>query len=769
MPSRLPIIIRRKLDRFNRSLRFYAALDGIAVLLFALVPLFLLDIVLDRFFEFSLLLRTVLLPILTAIITYIFSEQILFRYFASIRRDQLATALEFYVPHLNESLITAIEGEGNDEVNPELMQHTIDEAVAALRGVNVHHFFRTRNLLARFTFSLLCVAAVTAGCLYHSETVFLWFSRNVLLSLQEYPRRSELLVDGFQDGRVRIGRGDSFTLSIRANAEKPKIPEAIRVQIGSPEVGYRTLLIDQFRIETLEGIRWRVFTTTFPEMLKTVNLQIRGADSTLNDLCIEVVPTPALTDIVLTQKFPDYMQRLERTIALTGRTMIPDGTFITITATSTKPLLKATAIEVTGSKQRTLADLTDTSGSFDSITLSPPALREDMAIDFCLTDIDSLTNRHPIRMEFGIIRDQPPVVTARLDGIGPAITPEAVLPMVGEIIDDNGLATVVSRYATEPAFREETPREQVGGTVPITGFTSGQTLFPLTQSFAVSSLLLLPEDKLTLHVEASDLFNLDADEGQTGIGPRWSLEIVTPERLKHLLETREITLRQRFEVVISDVERTKTILQDFSFAPMEQQIQEAVALTLESIENESETNREVRQAELTLRKQMILDMIRLEQSDLGKYHITRMLRDTNKEVYDLRNIVEGFRTIRAEMINNRIFTEDERKRIDQEIMQSIQELINVDFPNVDELLAVLNQLLSGRDAPRRSAALEERLKILTQFDVIISKMMAIQEKMASMESFNEMVELLRSIIKQQQQLRNETIEERNRRLRSLME
>ena len=40
--------------------------------------------------------------------------------------------------------------------------------------------------------------------------------------------------------------------------------------------------------------------------------------------------------------------------------------------------------------------------------------------------------------------------------------------------------------------------------------------------------------------------------------------------------------------------------------------------------------------------------------------------------------------------------------------------------------------------------------------------------MASMESFNEVIELLRSIIKQQQLLRNETQEERNRRLRDLL-
>ena len=761
MPPRFPVIIRRKLDRLNRSIRFYATLDGIAVWLGTLILLFILDFALDRFFEFSLVARAILLPILVVTIAYVFGKRIFFRCFASIRRDQLATALEHYVPQLNEALVTAVEWQDNNEVNPELLQHTIDEAVAALRGVNVHQFFCTGRLYLRFAISLLCATAVTAGCMYHSETVSLWFSRNILLAQLEYPRRSELFVDGFQDGRVRIGRGDSFTLSIRANTEKPSVPQTVRVRMGTSDVGYRTLNIDQFRIETREGTRWRVFATTFPEMLETVHLQIRGADSTLDNLFIEVVPTPTLTEMVLNQKFPDYMQRPERTVALTGRTMIPDGTAITITAKSTKPLQSATAMI----NQEGIPLTVDAN---DSITLTLPAMREETTIDFRLTDIDSLTNRHPIRAELGIIKDQPPVITARLEGIGPVITPEAVMPIIGEITDDNGLKTAVSRYNIEPAALEEMPREPTEGTVPISGITSGQTLFALSQSFAASPLSLQPDDKLAFHVEASDLFDLDTALGQIGVGPRWLLEIVTPEKLKNLLENREITLRQRFEVVIGEVERTKNILNDFSLEPTETQVQEAMALTWELIENESDENREMRQREWEARKQKILDTISGEQSDLGKYHVARMLRDTSKEVYDLMSIVEGFRTIRAEMINNRIFTEDERKRIDHEIVQPMQELMGMDFFGIDESLDELNQMLLEREEPKRPAAQEERQKILFLFDNVLLKMTAIRDKMASMESFHEVIELLRSIIKQQQRLRNETMEEQNKRLRDLL-
>jgi len=454
--------------------------------------------------------------------------------------------------------------------------------------------------------------------------------------------------------------------------------------------------------------------------------------------------------------------------------MIPDGTGITITAASTKPLLNTTATveqETADGRQQTTEDLTGTPSPFNSITLTLPALRGNATIDFRLTDIDSLTNRHPIRADLGIIKDQPPVVTARLEGIGHAITPEAVLPITGEITDDNGLAAAMNRYTTEPALGEQTeapPREPAEGRVPIVGINAGQTVFPLEHTFSVSPLSLQPDDKLILHIEASDRFDLDSSEGQIGTGQRWLLEIVTPEKLKHLLETREITLRQRFEVIIGEVERTKDILSAYSLEPAQQQIQEAEALHLAGTPASEEDNEEERQRALAEKKQRILDTINLEQSELGKFHISRMLRDTHKEVYDLTSIIESFRTIRSEMINNRIFTEDERRRVDQEIMRPMQELINEDFPGIDELLGILNQTLAVRDEPRRPSALEERQKTLDRLDATLGKMMAIRDNMASMESFNEAIELLRSIIKQQQLLRNETMEERNQRLKDLL-
>lgn len=769
-------------------MRFFTALDGISAAVVIILLLLAADFAADVFFEFPQPARVFLLLFLAGFTGYVLWKTILRRCFARFKTEQLAALFENYVPRLNESLLTSVGHQQEEGIDRLLLQHTVNEAAEGLRDVNVNRFFRTGRIYLRFLFSILCVGLAAGLCTSSSATVSLWFSRNIMLSQAEYPRKSFLLADGFKDGRVRIGRGDSFTLSVRADMSMPLVPEEVRVRIGTPETGYRSVPIKDFRIENRDGKDWRIFTAVFAEMLETVSLQIRGADSTLRGLSIEVVPTPVLTDTKLQQKFPDYMQRPDRTIALTGRTTVPDGTAISIGGQSTKPLTDAEATVIQPPAEPKKNTLKPAEVPFERVSFSLPPLRTETVVDFRLTDTDLLQNRQPIRADFGVIKDQPPVVTARLDGIGSAVTPEASLPATGEITDDNGLFSAWFRYTVETAkdaaAADETGKEKTSGdaekpavpksgTVPVSGITPPQTIFQLEQTLAISSLNVKPGDKLTLSVEANDRFNLDSADsagvqGQVGIGPGWSLEIVTPEKLKTMLETREIALRQRFEVVIGEVARTKSILADFSLEPAETQNHEADAVTVTVPEKATEEEKQKLQQDAEAKKRKILDTILSEQSELGKYHISRMLRDTQKEVYDLLAIVESFRVIRQEMFNNKILTDDEKRRLDSAIMQPIHGLTNTEFPDVNSLLETLNKTLVSTE-PVRPAALEQQQKILAAFDDLLKKMNAIRDNMASMESYNEAIELLRAIIKKQEELKIETIQEKNKKLRDLLQ
>ncbi|MDR2117281.1 MAG: hypothetical protein LBP87_12965 [Planctomycetaceae bacterium] len=806
-PPQLPAIIFQKLRSLQRTLRIYAFLDGAITIFFIVIFLFLFDLGLDRFFELSQLFRGLTLFLLLAVLCYFVWFRIIRRCCINIRHDQLASVFERFTPSLNESLITVVElgavTQTKNEFNPVLLQKTVVEAAEILQNIPVQKYFRLGRILWRLVLVLILTGILTVFFATFTETSEIWFSRNILLSNRDWPRRSQLVVEGFaeRNGRIRIGRGDSFTLIVRANTAMPLVPETVRLRLGSRESGYRNIVMDQFRTETLEGTDWRFFSYTFTEMLETLPIQVRGADSTINDLFIEVVPPPALTEMKLKQNFPEYLERNNRTISVSGQMSIPDGTDITVTGQSTKPLIKAATVLDRG--EPVMLRQSPVTTPFDLLSFSLQKIRHDALLEFQLEDIDFLRNRQPIRIRFGIIKDQPPTVTARLDGIGTAITPNAVLPASGEITDDNGLASAFYRFEIErgnrdnisesvspenqssenkppenslPANQEEelqtknvTSLQKNQGSVAIAGVESGQTVFPLAQEFSVSEISVQPGDKLSLFLEAADRFNLDGQTGQIGLGPRWMLEIVSPERLLSLLEVREISLRQRFEVLIGETERTKTLIEEFSLQPTEELIRETESLSVISEPLIDVDAEEKNQEELEAKKKKILETISKEQAATGLYNISRSLRDTQKEVYDLRMIIESFSLIRREMVNNRIFSEDAEQRLDRGIIQPMQELVDTDFPETDRMIVFLQQTLEVRDQPLRKTALEQQKTVLEQFNIVIKKMTTIRDNMVSMESFNEAIDILRAIIKQQQQLRHETLEEKNKRLKNLIE
>lgn len=791
----LPKIIQRKLRTFEKTLRTYVLIDGLATTIFGIILLLAVDFALDRFFEFSQGFRFFLFFVLIAAIGAIVWFRILRRILSRFKNDQIAMVFEHYIPQLNESLITSVqntEKQGQtakrnvETIDPVLMDQTVRQAAESLQNVEIKRFFRYGRLTFRILAASLLVGVAAGVCNAFSETSELWFSRNVLLSNRDWPRRSKLIVEDFKDGRIRIGRGDSFTLSVKADARMPLVPDAIRLRLGSNDSGYRTLILDQFQTDSKDAGNWRIFSYTFNELLETLAIQIRGADSTIGGLAIEVVPQPILTDIRLTQRFPDYMNRPERTIPATGRLSIPDGTSVTISARSNKPLIEVRTLAQREKEVFFRREVIE--DAFETVDVNLEELREDTQIEFLLEDIDQLRNRQPIRLDLSVIKDQLPIITARLDGIGSVVTPNALLPTLGEISDDYGLDKIRYRYHIERNVSKDTDSknmdedksestevviqvepEKQEGTLVIEGLGKEQTQFALDSSFPLSLLNLHPGDKLTVGIEATDRFNLDKEPNERiGLGPQWPLEIVTPERLRSLLEVREISLRQRFEVLIGEVERTRSLIEEIDLKPTEEQIKQADQLTLNG-EPLSDDEQEQRQAELETKKKIILETITSEQSAAGQYNVSRSLRDTQKEVYDLKALIESFRLIRREMVNNQIFSDDVQQRIDRGIIDPMQNLVDLDFPETDRLTDLLGTTLTQQGKTLRPQAQNEQKTILDQFDLLVKKMQSIRDSMVTMESFNEVIEILRSIIKQQQQIRNETQEQKNQRLRNLLE
>ncbi len=782
-PPNFPPIIDQKLRSLRRTLRNYVVLDGLATSLLVLLAFLGFDLALDRFFEFSQPIRALLLAFLLASLGLMIWRRVFRRIAASISDAQWALLVEHFVPELDESLVTAVElrNNKNDELNPLLLEQTVQHAAQSIEKIDCRAFFHYRRLAARITATLLALSTCIGFSAVFSETATIWFSRNILLSRQDWPRRSLLVVDGFQNGTIRVGRGDSFTLSVRASTAMPLIPDTIRLRLGR-EDDSRTVVLDQFRVDSQAGEEWRVFSHTFLELLETLPFSVRGSDSTLEGLEIEVVPPPMLTEVKLKQKFPVYMERPERSTSATSRTTIPDGTSITIEAAANKTLMEAAVVVDGDTPQNILGkDIFETKSEMPHeypIHVELNELRKDRRIEFLLRDTDSLRNRQPIRYDFTVLADKPPTVTARLDGIGSAITPNAVLPAVGEMTDDYGMAHANFRYVINrpdpPTIPEtEDTTETVSdkeSTVLIAVLSGTQTVLSVNAPFSVTNCKVQPGDTLRLWIESTDRFDLDGGRGQTGQGPHWTLEIVAPERLRSLLEVREIALRQRFEVLIGEVELTKELLESLSLDVPPETVKAAETLAVEAKpEDVSEEEFTKRKFEVEKKRNEILQTISKTQADAARVHVTRTLRDTQKEVYEMKTLVEAFQMIRQEMVNNRIWNGDDENRLDGGIAIPLQKLAAADFPEAAQRVSQLDETLAIHDKPLRHVAAQQRQVAMDCFDELLQQMRNIRDNMVSMESFNEVIDMLRAILRQQQQIRQETLEEKSQRLHDLLE
>lgn len=815
-----PSIIRDKLQELRGVLRFCVTLDGTTRMLFVIGALMLLDLAADRYLEWSLAMRGVLLVAIFAGIGYLLWKTLVQRLIAPVQDRQLAALLERKVPEFNESLITSVELRDSftdvssepisnvsreDECFPLLLNTTVTKAAEILKSVDVRELFRFRRLYGRGVLVFLFLSLLIGFCIAFHESTRIWFYRNILLSDIQWPRLSRISVEGFdENGYVRVARGDSFPLLIKADTKAPQVPSKVYVRIApenDPKKDTKTILIDQFgsRVDE-QGAEHRQFLHTIPELLDSVVLSIQAGDTRIEGLRIEVVPPPSVIRNELVLQYPAYMKREDSSLQPTDRVSIPEGTNVSLLMQSNKPL-RAASVSLNAQSPLQVHELAG-----ELLRHEFKNLREATRLEVFLEDFDNIKNRRPIRLDMEILKDQSPVVAARLDGIGQAITPIALLPILGEVTDDYGLTEIRSRYSLlrtqgpvlgEPAEKEEsdTPKteptaeivteKETEGTRPIRQLNGIVTNQPLEETFSVSELLLVPGDRLKLQLEAVDGFSLSDPESpqetlapHVGLGDSWDLEIVTEARLKTILETREIGLRQRFEALIAEVRRTREILETMDFEKTAEEIaadeaakaeQEKKAEEENNGEEKSETESETKSAETVPPPEPKLEVITQEQAVRGAYDTSRVLRDSEKEKYELQGIIAAFSGIRKEMVNNQIFTPEAQDRIDGRIIEPIRSLMEKDFFEFDEKLTEHARRIEQRETTARKEILDSRLDSIAQIDRILVKMDTILEQMLQMETFNEAIELLKAIIREQESLRKETDKAKNQQLRNLLE
>ena len=817
----------------RRRIRCYVWVRGLAVALALAGACFWLSLAVDWFFEPAVSIRRMLLASAALALALALYRAIGRRALVPLPDASMALLIERRFPHFGDSLVTAVEltarPPDENDCHPALLEATCRAAAEPIGQVRPGEVLDGRPLRRAIAAAAALWLATVVFAALAPAAFAIWQRRCLLLSEQLWPRKTALSVEGFADGVAKVARGADFTLIAKADMLAEHVPPSVRVFYRPEGAGrLQTTMIREGRAIAGRD-RYQQYTHTFRGVIQPIGIEINGGDAWIDQLRIEVVDTPILVRLEIECRYPAYMARPPQVFPAAGTVPIPQGAEVTLLAESNKPLVRAQMdggdgiqtvadarlkelVEIAAAQRelaasakngdglpprqaefaerlarcaeqfrrlaaaagnpgtfypqaldelarieaemrrlgegqerpssarlRTLADrlekASDAIGrlvSFTRFRYRLQALSEDRRLAIGLLDVDGIRSPEPIRLNFSVVGDAPPQVAVQLQGIGSAITPQARLPFRGRITDDYGVDRVWLEYVVEGRAAQQETLLKVEAAV---------TEQPVDGALDVRPLGLEPGQKMLITVKAGD--RCDLGEGpNSGTGDRWMLDVVSPAQLRAMLEAREIVLRQRLETIIEDVAEIRDTLARLLFDAAGEP---AAALGAEPGEAKTGNSPERQQTVRLLR-------------------IQRARGNGQKDAHETLGVAEAFADIRHELVNNRIYTEELRIRIEQDIVAPLEDLGNTQFVELDKRLALLEKAANNsEEAPTlRDGALE-------QVDLILRSMRGVLSRMAELEDFNEAVELLRSIIGEQDDLRRQTLERRKDKLRQLLE
>ena len=748
-PSRLEPAIGSLLGRLRRRIRAYIWADGLAALAVLAGAWFWGSLAIDWLFEPPRPLRLLALVAFTLAAAYIVSRLLVARLRVPLADRNMALLVERRYDDFHDSLLTAVEladqPEHAADFNREMLAHTHHVAVDEASRVDLVRIFNLTPLVRR---TALAVALVTSVALFGwlcSEAFDVWARRVIWQSDELWPRKTRLEVEGLDVGdRIKIARGSDFVLRARADAAPGRdIPEIVEVRYATPEGARGRENMSREGVVTPGAGGHQDYSHTFKSVLAPLEFYLVGGDDRRGPYYLDVVDSPTVSRMTLVCEYPPYMHRDPRTIPVAGVMQIPRGTQVTVEAEANKPLVSVRIDDVVDESAPNTHELNVAAehGAPDTrFRYSIAPLESDRALLFSLKDTDGIRSREAMRLALAVVPDEPPRVEVQLKGIGTAITPQARLPVAGEVSDDYGVERVWFEYHADDAPATRQVLGQDG---------QGREKLDVDGVLEVGDMQLAPKQKFHVVVQAADTFAL-AGGPNVGMGGRYALDVVSPEQLRAMLEARELMLRRRFETIVAEFTDTRNLLASVALAPtsVEPAVKDGSESKPAAATREPNDSKEAGEPR-TASPQLLVE---------------RVAQNTERSGHETLQVAEAFDDIRAEMINNRVDTEELKTRLKDGVADPLRRIVAEQFPPLEAELKKLAALLAD---PAKATA--SQAAALAQADAILVEMRQVLDKMLELETFNEVLDMLRQIIDAQDKINAETKDKQKRKLRDLVE
>ncbi len=773
--------VRGLLGDVRRRIRVYVWLEGLAIAAIWLGLTFWVGLALDYLpvlfwaSEIPLQVRLVALAGTAMVLAWILYHWVLHRAWVRLPDSSMALLLERSHPELKDGLLTTVELAEHTEAaswQPEMLARTASVAEQQAVGIDVRRVFNNRPLIKKWVWALVLCAPIALFATAQAKAFSIWMDRFYGMKDTPWPRSTRIEVAGlrvrrrlpgepqarfaemrlFENKTIKVGRGAQLELRVAADTSQEAVPEFCTAYYRHEGGSRGRVVLNPIGKEENDRQGFAISEKPFKGLQKSLTFDVQGLDHRVNGYRIEVVEPPLVIDTELICEFPQYLVD-EQSGAWTPRSQpylvggvrLPQGARVRVRITANKPLREALLYQTQGESLQVLEPLTegvDSDLAGRVVEFQAPELVGDLRFELALLDQDDVASETPHQVVLSAIEDTAPQVEVNLTGIGALVTPNVLLPMSGKIEDDYKVA--------EAWFDVQINQQAAPRRVPLKvdreGVVDDALDFRL-ESSGSPPLTLQPKDQLVISVQASDAYNLpnletgEAGGPNIGAGGRTELTVVTVDELLEDLERKELGQRRRLEHVVEEF----TAMRD-SLVRVAQQIGgEKIGAEPGDLAPEPEapaSPEDVAKAEERARS---LRTLRIQQAKL----------QAEKSAQEIFGVSSALDLIVLELINNRVDSEDRQKRLRDDVASPLQEIGEGLFPTLVERL----EAMTDKVEPTPENA-EQADQLVVQADEILVRLNDVLEKMLDIETYNELVDLLRTLLDEQGRISDETKSQR---------
>lgn len=768
---KLPTPIRQKLSELRGLISRVIATQGIAVLLIWLLGSFIvfgwIDYLPTRFGsdESPKVVRVIMLLIIAAVTLWILYHYFWNRWMVRWSDSALALAIERRHPEFQSTLVTTVQAASPSSKlrskELEAIEHpnragmieiAASKAVERIGSIDVRSLVRLSTLQWELGILAGLLGLFSLGALLHPDLVTHWSKRLYGLSDLPWPRRTSLGIVGLElDIPPFTNASTPERYLVRLDGNRLLTPKGSSARLRSTAKDLLAAPYDQcaFHYRDRAGNRGRASMLSYSNSnprefvldgppLEAINdnlwFSVVGGDARLSNLVLETVDAPLALSTDLDVQYPTYLQRSTKTtwgnerLEFRNGMRLPQGTQVGLWIRANKPIRRVDVMRVAGAGDQDAAEQFTIEMEKPTFEFAIPAtpLLGNLFMEIRLWDDQGLCSTRVQQYVIAATADNVPEIDFVLEGISTAITQNAKLPIRSKIKDDYDL----QRAWVESRIDEQVPTESE---LQINPQGNGELDIDLKAMQEAGQTTPVVGSVYSLMVAAADYYDVSTKPDtpsvpHVGRSTPIQLSVVTEDQFLVLLDRREAAMRRRLEQIISELGQLRDLLILTGKSNKPSENPEARSSTSQPDEpSGDQTPEESRSRILLLRSQ-------------------QASAQASKSEGELKGVLSEISLLVAELINNRIDSNDRRERLGQKIKVPLEAMMESKWKLFANQINELETLVAKSTPEELGKQLDESI---AKNNEIIASLSSILADMIEIQDLNEIIDRVRGLLDRQ--------------------